>query len=98
MIETFNNYELLRIIETRDLLTVTCAKLKSRLYTREIEEEKKIGRRVKGEGIERGIAHVRRISFISRGLSACYEPGGAYCFERVRVTVTCLLWHRDRAN
>lgn len=71
MIETFSNYKLPRIIETGNALTVTCAKLESRLYTRESEgeKEKKRGRRVKDDGIERGIAHVRGISFIWTGLS-----------------------------
>ena len=57
MVETFNNFELLRMDETWNPLTMTCVKLESRLYTR--ESEKKIGRRGEGsDGIERGTAHV----------------------------------------
>ena len=41
MIETFNNYELLRMNETGDPLTMSCVKFESRLYTRESEEEEK---------------------------------------------------------
>jgi len=49
MVETFNNYELLRMNETWDPLTMTCVKLESRLYTRESEEREKMG----GGGRER---------------------------------------------
>jgi len=59
MIETFNSYKLLITNETWNPLTKACVKLESRLYTRENEEG---GGR--GEGIERGTAHVRAIPFI----------------------------------
>jgi len=65
MVETFNNYELLIMDETWNPLTMACVKLESRLYTRESEEEKNRetgGKR--GDGIERGKAHVRCTSFI----------------------------------
>ena len=51
MIETFNNYELLIMNETRNPLTMTCVKLKSRLYTRESEERKKNRGAGGGEGV-----------------------------------------------
>jgi len=40
MVETFNNYKLLIMNETWDLLTMACVKLESRLYTRESEDGK----------------------------------------------------------
>jgi hypothetical protein len=65
MVETFNNYKLPIMNETWNPLTMTGVKLESRLYTRENEEERKQGGGGKrGDGIERGIAHVRCISFI----------------------------------
>lgn len=64
MIGIFDNYGLLRIIETRDLLTKTCAKLESRLYTSESEEGKKYMEVGDGRGVSNEAAHVRTIPFI----------------------------------
>lgn len=57
---------------------MTCVELESRLYTRESEGKKKGGGE-RGEGIERGSAHVRCASFIWAGLStscAAMNRGG----------------------
>jgi hypothetical protein len=82
MIETFNNFKLLIRNETWNPLTITCVKFESRLYTRESEEGKNQGGGGRGDGIERGTAHVRCTSFIWTGLS-------------VSCTVANRLWGKD---